>query len=324
MPLADNVRPIREAGMSDAPDQQTPQLSDREDWRTRRTMVEHDVLATKSLTWTEKGIYIALQSHCYVGKTVCWPSVATLADHTGLAARVVTRAVGSLERKGWLAREVGGGTQTTRYILHGDPGGTPDKCSPPTPVIPSPPPCHTVTTPLTNRHHPPDKSSDEAVQNKQYKISSTKESIVVVSSAPAEQSARTAQNDELEHRALALCAEIRIPPTPPALKAMGIVIRDFAGTAPRPLEDLAVDAADWFERHPKRQRTVSFFRGWIKREYPGSPPTAVVQSNGHGNAPPSAETDEKAAARQSFRQQRLERNAEKARAFGRSAGQEPA
>jgi hypothetical protein len=148
MTAAAKIRHLREAGMDDAPDQQT---TDREDWRARRTMVEHDVLATKALSWTEKGVYIALESHCYAGKNVCWPSVPTLADHTGLTTRSVIKAVASLDKKGWLSRQVGGGTQTTRYVLHGNPH-TPEQCSPPTPERDAPDPCTMFTPPLNNLH----------------------------------------------------------------------------------------------------------------------------------------------------------------------------
>jgi hypothetical protein len=171
MALAHKIRHLREAGMSE-PDEQGTQPADREDWRTRRTMIEHSVIAARGLSWTEKGVYMALESHCYAGKNVCWPAVPTLADHTGLAARVVTRAVVSLERKGWLSRQVGGGTQTTRYFLHGNPGTPPDNLSPLPPDQDAGEPCQSVTTPLTICHHPPDKSSPEAVQGKQSKGSS--------------------------------------------------------------------------------------------------------------------------------------------------------
>ena len=48
---------------------------------------------------------------------VCWPSITTIAASTGLARRTVLKVLGELERKGYLARERTGMTNTYRLNL---------------------------------------------------------------------------------------------------------------------------------------------------------------------------------------------------------------
>jgi hypothetical protein len=128
----------------------------------------------------------------------------------------VTRAVVSLERKGWLSRQVGGGTQTTRYVLHGNPGTPPDNLSPLPPDQDAGEPCQSVTTPLTICHHPPDKSSYEAVQDKQSKISSPRRdptAVAVGHAAAGDTHGTEAQEATPAYRVFAVyCALINTDP----------------------------------------------------------------------------------------------------------------
>ena len=51
------------------------------------------------------------------GKFVCWPSLNTLSDDTGLDRSNIKRHLGELEALDWVAREPGGPRRATRYTL---------------------------------------------------------------------------------------------------------------------------------------------------------------------------------------------------------------
>jgi DNA-binding MarR family transcriptional regulator len=85
------------------------------DWRS--------LICESDLAPTTRHVALTLSLHMSVRGDSCYPSIKTLAEETGLSMSTVREHLRSLEEKGWLACEVGGGRRSNRYWAT-EPAGT--------------------------------------------------------------------------------------------------------------------------------------------------------------------------------------------------------
>ena len=81
---------------------------------------------------SDKLVLLALGAHTDTNGR-CWPSVATLAELSGLRDRSVQRSVVRLTAAGYVELERRAGRATIYRVVYDSPIATPDKLSPPTP-----------------------------------------------------------------------------------------------------------------------------------------------------------------------------------------------
>jgi DNA-binding transcriptional ArsR family regulator len=301
MALAHKIRHLREAGMDEAPDQ-APERYVRLPVRVLRQMgLSHGAIVLYGILLDYAGT-----------KKVCWPAAETLAADMGMHRNTVHAHVRQLETAGLIAVKRHGKGKANAYALL-DPADAPSFHAQPTvhetsehaqPTvhedIHAQPTVHGHAQPTV--HLPPSHSPPNTAEPTPGEQTPRTTDVVLCGTG-----ADVAQNDAREHRARALCAELRILPSDTAVRAMANVVKDLAQTVPRPLEDLAVDAADYLERHPKKPRTVAFFRGWVKREFTEPPPTVAVRSSGNGEHRGRSQTDESARQAAATRQDAVTR-----------------
>lgn len=69
----------------------------------RRELVDAAIARAHGVSDSDQAVYQQLATYCF-GEAVCWPSHELLAVDLGMSRLRVTRAVGRLERAGWLRR----------------------------------------------------------------------------------------------------------------------------------------------------------------------------------------------------------------------------
>lgn len=113
-----------------------------------------------------KNVLVAILEYCRPGKAYAWPSKRSLATDTGYSLRTVRRAIKTAEAAGWVIveaqhHEKDPGQTSNLYTLC-KPKPQPLEADPPRVTL-TPPPCHSDTPPVSQRH-PKEERTEEGTE----------------------------------------------------------------------------------------------------------------------------------------------------------------
>lgn len=183
---------------------------------------------TSALAAPARLVICALAERMDDRTAVCWPSLQTLVDDTGLSERAVRQHLRTLAELGWLDVEIGGGRRSSTYRAAIPTTSTPRHDMPPTPAPDAPQPG--TTNPPEGQEMPGTPAGDAPRGAPPAPESAMNQTIEAAAAAPAadEPTNLAAVVDEVYRRRR----------------------RDDVATR-RSLDDPAFDAAGW--RHRARQ-----------------------------------------------------------------------